>query len=92
MRAIVVKNVDLNSSLLKSKLEETKDKLGVDAEVSYGPFSVKGSYSKENESKNKDDSKSEVSIKIEEPSIIGYVCKAIPYFPAFTSRLISQAD
>ena len=65
VKAIVVRNVELNSPLLKSKCEEAKQKaIDVNQQVLYGPFSVEVNSSNQDSNQSSSESTVETAIKI----------------------------
>jgi hypothetical protein len=78
---IIVRNVVFTSKALENSSEIKEQSLSAELAVSYGPFTVNGSYSHHNKKTQMHAKMAKGSISIPDPQIVAYVSTVVPKCP-----------
>jgi hypothetical protein len=78
---ILAKNVLVKMDAFSSDFQSFYSKFSSSASIGWGPFSLKGNYSREESSTQHDVRVTNEGLVVESPQIIGFVCEVLPKSP-----------
>lgn len=85
---IVARDIEITANFTKEDLEIIKQSASAETKVSYGPFSIGGSYKYGNEKEHSELEVSDGKLRVPGMQIIGWVSRVMPPSPKRSRKVL----